>query len=56
MMPNASENVRLAPMRRSWNPMVWLIAWAYRLTMGGVAAPVPVLSSGPPGSPSATSC
>jgi len=37
------ENARLAPIRRSWDPMVWLIAWAYRVTIGRVAAPVPVL-------------
>ena len=42
-MSNGYENVRLAPMRRSWNPMVWLIALAYRITIGRVSAPVPVL-------------
>jgi alkylhydroperoxidase family enzyme len=42
-MSDAYENARLAPVRRSWNPMVWLIAWAYRMTIGRVAAPVPIL-------------
>lgn len=42
-MSDAYENARLAPIRRSWNPMVWLIAWAYRITIGRVAAPVPIL-------------
>lgn len=42
-MSDAYGNARLAPIRRSWNPMVWLIAWAYRITIGRVAAPVPIL-------------
>ena len=43
MSDDVYENVRLAPIRRSWNPLVWLIAWIYRVTMGRVAAPVPVI-------------
>lgn len=42
-MSDAYENARLAPIRRTWNPMVWLIAWAYRMTIGRVAAPVPIV-------------
>ncbi len=42
-MSDAYENARLAPIRRTWNPMVWLIAWVYRMTIGRVAAPVPIL-------------
>lgn len=42
-MSAAYEHARLAPIRRSWNPMVWLIAFAYRITIGRVSAPVPIL-------------
>lgn len=49
MPDQAYENARLAPIFRSWNPLVWLIAWIYRLTMGRVAAPVPIVFARAPG-------
>ena len=42
-MPESSQSPRLAPIRRSWNPLVWLAALIYRLTMGRVAAPIRVV-------------
>ena len=33
----------LEPIRRSWNPLVWLIAIVYRIALGRIAAPVPVI-------------
>jgi hypothetical protein len=38
-----SEGAHLAPVRRSWHPLVWLAALAYRSVAGRVGAPVRVI-------------
>ena len=43
MSDDIYEKARLAPIRRSWNPLVWLIAWIYRGAIGRVVAPVRVI-------------
>jgi AhpD family alkylhydroperoxidase len=42
-MTSNPVSMRLAPITRSWNPLVWLAMLAYRLTIGKVGAPVRVI-------------
>lgn len=42
-MPQPSPPPRLAPIGRSWNPLVWAVALIYRVLIGRVVAPVRVV-------------
>ncbi|MDX2166059.1 MAG: carboxymuconolactone decarboxylase family protein [Deltaproteobacteria bacterium] len=47
--PLAVASLRLAPLRWSWNPLVWLAALAYRFGAGGAVTPVWVIFARAPG-------
>ena len=42
-MPQPPAPPRLAPIARSWNPLVWAVALIYRVLAGRVVAPVRVI-------------
>lgn len=48
-MATTESSLRLSPVQRSWNPLVWLAALTYRMTTGRTGVPIQVIYARAPG-------